>query len=63
MAVLPRADPLFTLAIVIAAGVASAWVARRVRLPGITGQILVGVLIGPVFQAVRSARRSTGSSR
>lgn len=58
MAVLPRADPLFTLAIVIAAGVASAWLARRLRLPGITGQILVGILIGPVFrlfdpQAVR----------
>ncbi len=58
MALFPRADPLFTLAIVIAAGVASAWVARRLRLPGITGQILVGILIGPVLrlfdpQAVR----------
>ncbi|MEP7383288.1 MAG: cation:proton antiporter [Gemmatimonadota bacterium] len=48
MPILPRADPLFTLAIVIAAGVASAWMARRARLPGITGQILVGILIGPV---------------
>lgn len=50
MAVLPRADPLFILAIVIAAGVASAWLARLVRLPGITGQIMVGVLIGPVLR-------------
>ncbi len=49
MAVLPRADPLFALAIVIAAGVASAWLARQARLPGITGQIMAGVLIGPVF--------------
>ncbi len=47
--ILSRADPLFTLAIVIAAGVASAWMARRARLPGITGQILVGILIGPVL--------------
>ncbi|MBK7642927.1 MAG: cation:proton antiporter [Planctomycetes bacterium] len=44
---LPDADPLFTLAIVIAAGVASSWVAKRLHLPGITGQILIGVLIGP----------------
>jgi PTS system fructose-specific IIC component len=50
MPVLPLADPLFTLAIVIAAGVASAWLARRLRLPGITGQILAGVLIGPVLR-------------
>jgi PTS system fructose-specific IIC component len=50
MAVFQSADPLFTLAIVIASGVAFAWLARGVRLPGITGQILVGVLIGPVFR-------------
>jgi PTS system fructose-specific IIC component len=58
MTVFPGADALFTLAIVIAAGVAAAWAARLLRLPGITGQILAGVLIGPVFrlfdpQAVR----------
>lgn len=50
MALFPRADPLFTLAIVIAAGVASAWLARRARLPGITGQIMAGVLMGPVLR-------------
>jgi PTS system fructose-specific IIC component len=49
MPIFPRADPLFLLAIVIAAGVASGWAARRVRLPSITGQIIVGILIGPVF--------------
>jgi len=47
--IFPRADPIFLLAIVIGAGVASAWAARRLRLPGITGQIIVGILIGPVF--------------
>jgi len=47
--IFPRADPLFLLAIVVAAGVASGWAARRLRLPGITGQIIVGILIGPVF--------------
>jgi len=50
MPYLPSADPLFTLAIVVAAGVASGWIAGRLRLPGITGQILVGVLIGPVLR-------------
>jgi PTS system fructose-specific IIC component len=50
MAVFPSADPLFTLAIVIAAGVAFAWLARMVRLPGITGQILAGILMGPVLR-------------
>lgn len=46
MPTLPDADPLLILAIVIVAGVAGGWLARRLRLPGITGQILIGVLIG-----------------
>lgn len=46
MTILPDADPLLILAIVIVAGVAAGWLARRLRLPGITGQILIGVLIG-----------------
>ena len=53
MPIFPRADPLFTLAIVIAAGVASGFLARRMRLPSITGQIVVGVLIGPVLGLFR----------
>ncbi len=44
---LPDADPLLTLAVVLVAGVLSGNLARRMRLPGITGQILVGILIGP----------------
>ncbi len=50
MSYLPGADPMLTLAVVIAAGVASSWLAKSVRLPGITGQILIGVLIGPVLR-------------
>ena len=51
MPIFPRADPLFLLAIVIAAGVASGWAARRVRLPSITGQIIVGILMISNFAA------------
>ncbi|MGF1508359.1 MAG: cation:proton antiporter [Myxococcota bacterium] len=40
-------DPLFTLALVLVAGVASGQIAKRVGLPGVTGQILAGILLGP----------------
>ncbi|CAM9451183.1 unnamed protein product [Discosporangium mesarthrocarpum] len=40
------AGPLLLLAIVLLAGSAAGAVARRARLPGITGQILGGVLLG-----------------
>jgi len=43
---LPDADPLLTLAIVLIAGVLSGAAARAVRLPGITGQILAGLILG-----------------
>lgn len=39
-------DPLFVLAIVLLCGVGAGALARRVRLPGITGQILAGIVIG-----------------
>ncbi len=39
-------DPLLSLAIVLLAGLGGGALARRVKLPGVTGQILVGVLIG-----------------
>jgi Kef-type K+ transport system membrane component KefB/mannitol/fructose-specific phosphotransferase system IIA component (Ntr-type) len=44
--VLQEAGELLTLALVILAGVFSGALARRIRLPGITGQILVGVVLG-----------------
>lgn len=40
-------SPLLILAIVVVAGVASGQLARKVRLPGVTGQILAGILLGP----------------
>jgi len=43
---LERAGPLFTLAIVILVGLLAGAGARRLRLPGITGQILIGVVLG-----------------
>jgi Kef-type K+ transport system membrane component KefB/mannitol/fructose-specific phosphotransferase system IIA component (Ntr-type) len=46
MPVLPQADPLLTLAIIIVAGVASGSLAKLVNLPSITGQILIGIVIG-----------------
>lgn len=46
MPLLTDSDPLLTLALVLVCGVAMGAVARRMRLPGITGQILAGVLLG-----------------
>jgi Kef-type K+ transport system membrane component KefB/mannitol/fructose-specific phosphotransferase system IIA component (Ntr-type) len=40
-------DPLFTLTIILVAGVAAGQIAKRVGLPGVTGQILAGILLGP----------------
>lgn len=40
-------DPLLSLALVLLAGFAMGELARRARLPAVTGQILAGVLIGP----------------
>ncbi|MEM7307229.1 MAG: cation:proton antiporter [Planctomycetota bacterium] len=46
MPLIPDSDPLLTLALIVLAGVASGIAARRCRLPGITGQIVVGVAMG-----------------
>ncbi len=43
---LHHAAPLLLLAIVLVAGIAFGALARQIRLPGITGQIVGGVLIG-----------------
>lgn len=39
-------DPLLAMALIIAAGMLSGSFARRLGLPGVTGQVLVGVLMG-----------------
>jgi Kef-type K+ transport system membrane component KefB/mannitol/fructose-specific phosphotransferase system IIA component (Ntr-type) len=44
--VLGHAGPLLTLAVVILVGVLFGALARRIGLPGVTGQILAGVLMG-----------------
>jgi len=43
---LHHAEPLLLLAVVLVVGICFGAVARRLRLPGITGQIVGGVLIG-----------------
>ena len=43
------AEPLLVLAVVLAAGVASGALAKRLNLPSVTGQILAGILLGSVF--------------
>jgi PTS system fructose-specific IIC component len=45
---LTGADPILILAVVLVIGVAFGAVARRVKLPAVTGQILAGLLIGKV---------------
>lgn len=41
------AEPLLVVALVLAAGMAAGALFRRLRLPAITGQIVVGILMGP----------------
>jgi Kef-type K+ transport system membrane component KefB/mannitol/fructose-specific phosphotransferase system IIA component len=43
---LHHASPLLLLAVVLVAGILFGALARRIRLPGVTGQILGGILIG-----------------
>jgi len=44
---LPGVSPLLVLAVVLIAGILGGALARRLRLPGITGQILFGIALGP----------------
>ena len=46
MTMIPGADPLLILATVLLAGMSLGWLASRVRLPSVTGQIIAGALIG-----------------
>ena len=55
-----QANPLLTLAVVLTAGFASGELARRARLPAVTGQILAGILMGPSILAVFSAEEVEG---
>jgi Kef-type K+ transport system membrane component KefB/mannitol/fructose-specific phosphotransferase system IIA component (Ntr-type) len=43
-------NALLVLAVLLVAGVASGIVARRMHLPAVTGQIFVGILLGPVLR-------------
>lgn len=47
MASVPHAGPLLVLAVVLVVGVSFGTIAKRLRLPSVTGQILAGVLLGP----------------
>ena len=52
---LPRfSDPFVVLSVILVGGLGLGWVAQRVRLPGVTGQILAGVLMGPAVLALFS---------
>lgn len=52
---LSEAEPLLVLAVLLAAGVASGALAKRIRLPSVTGQILAGLCLGPVFHVFSHA--------
>lgn len=41
--------PLLMVGVIFIAGVIGGWVARRVHVPSITGNILAGVMLGPAF--------------
>ncbi|MCC6143609.1 MAG: cation:proton antiporter [Candidatus Hydrogenedentes bacterium] len=40
-------NPLLTLSVILLAGMAGGWAVKRIGLPGVTGYILAGVVIGP----------------
>ncbi|MBP8132389.1 MAG: cation:proton antiporter [Candidatus Hydrogenedentes bacterium] len=39
--------PLLVLSLILVAGLSGGWVARRLRVPSVTGNILAGIFIGP----------------
>jgi len=45
-------NPLLTISVVLVAGAVFGTVARRLRLPAVTGQILAGILLGPAVLEV-----------
>lgn len=47
-------DPFAVLGVILVAGLGLGWIAQRVHLPGVTGQILAGVLMGPALLALFS---------
>ncbi len=48
-------EPLLVLALVLVVGVASGAIARRLGLPSVTGQILAGICLGPIFHVFEHA--------
>ncbi|MCB9595129.1 MAG: cation:proton antiporter [Sandaracinaceae bacterium] len=38
---------ILTLALILVAGLVAGWLARKITLPGMTGQIVIGALLGP----------------
>lgn len=49
---IPKAGPLFALATILVAGISAGGVAKRLGVPRVTGQILVGILLGPSVLSV-----------
>lgn len=60
VAVITSASPLFTLSIVLVAGVAFGQLAKRFHLPSVTGQILAGILLGPAVANLLSVEQVHG---
>ena len=55
-------EPLLILATIVALGTLGGELARRLKLPSLTGNILAGVLIGPVFHLVDPASAVAATS-
>lgn len=51
---LTHADPLLCLAVILLSGVVAGKLAKRLGVPRVTGQILVGILLGPSVLSVFS---------
>ena len=60
MALIPGAGPLLILAAILVAGTGLGWLARWMRLPSVTGQILAGILIGHAGLGLFEARAVEG---
>jgi fructose PTS system EIIBC or EIIC component len=50
-------DPLLILSLIILGGGAGGWIARRLHVPGITGNILAGIILGyTILESVDAAK-------
>ncbi len=56
-------DPLLVLSIILIGGLIGGWAARRAHIPGLTGNLLAGIIMGPVCLDLFSGTNVTATLR